>query len=102
MSDEPDATTFDAAVNQVRTLADGGIRVVLDLPETALDAAMWLMTKKRDETPLKVACVAVPPKPALCKLNKTKRDKGNDASAEGNDEQPARPPEDGPGLDGDS
>lgn len=51
------SVAFDAVVAQVRTLADGGIRVQLDLPESAIDAAAWLMQAKRNETPLSVACV---------------------------------------------
>jgi hypothetical protein len=38
---------FDASVNQVRTLVDGGIRLVLDLPEDAVPQAAMLMECKR-------------------------------------------------------
>ena len=35
----PDAVSVTASVAQVKTLADGGIRLSLDLPEDAIDAA---------------------------------------------------------------
>jgi hypothetical protein len=44
--------TFDAAVAQVKTLADGGIRIGLDLPETAIKQAAELMECKRRGVPL--------------------------------------------------
>jgi len=53
MSD--DALEFDAVVAKVQTLADNGIRVTLDLPETAIEAAAVLMALKRNEQALKVA-----------------------------------------------
>jgi hypothetical protein len=46
--------TFDAIVSQVRTLADGGLRVVLDLPEGCVAEAAWLMQVKQDEGVIKV------------------------------------------------
>lgn len=49
-----DALTFDAAVAKVQTLVDNGIRVTLDLPETAIEAAAVLMALKRNEQALKV------------------------------------------------
>lgn len=39
---------FDGAVYKVQTLADGGIRVTLDLPETAIAQAAMLMECKRE------------------------------------------------------
>ena len=39
--------TFPAQVVKVQTLADGGLRVTLDLPETAIFAAAQLMECKR-------------------------------------------------------
>lgn len=39
---------FEAAVNKVQTLADNGIRVTLDLPETEIDAMTKLAICKRD------------------------------------------------------
>lgn len=45
---------FVAVVAKVQTMVDGGIRVVLDLPETAIKQAAELMECKRDEIALKV------------------------------------------------
>ena len=39
--------TFPAQVARIQTLADGGIRVYFDLPETAILAAAQLMECKR-------------------------------------------------------
>ena len=52
MSD--DALTFDATVAKVQTLADQGLRVTLDVPETAIEAAAVLMALKREQRVLKV------------------------------------------------
>lgn len=49
-----DPIEFVAAVSQVRTLADGGIRLQLDLPEDAIEQAAWLMLAKRAEEAVKV------------------------------------------------
>ena len=46
---------FDAVVSKVATLADGGIRVTLDLLETATGPARWLMDRKREGVALRVA-----------------------------------------------
>ena len=40
--------TVVAAVYKVQTLVDGGLRVTLDLPESAIVEAAWLMACKRD------------------------------------------------------
>ncbi len=53
MTDE--ALEFDAVVAKVQTLVDNGIRVTLDLPETAIEAAAVLMALKRNEQALKVS-----------------------------------------------
>ncbi|HLA80424.1 MAG TPA: hypothetical protein VJP78_02170 [Thermoleophilia bacterium] len=45
---------FVAVVAKVQTMVDGGIRVVLDLPETAIKQAAELMECKRDEIALRV------------------------------------------------
>jgi hypothetical protein len=45
---------FVAVVAKVQTMVDNGIRVVLDLPETAIKQAAELMECKRDEIALKV------------------------------------------------
>ena len=42
-----DSVTFMAQVARVQTLADGGIRVTLDLPESAIEQAACLMAFKR-------------------------------------------------------
>ena len=43
---------FSAVVYKVQTLADGGLRITLDLPETAIPQAAMLMECKREEIPL--------------------------------------------------
>ena len=53
-----EAIEFDAAVSQVRTLADGGIRVVLDLPEDAIPQMAMLAECKRQGIYLTVNCSA--------------------------------------------
>lgn len=45
---------FNATVYKVQTLVDGGLRVTLDLPETAVIQAAKLMECKRWEVPLTV------------------------------------------------
>ena len=52
MSD--DALTFDATVAKVQTLVDNGIRLTLDLPEQAIEAAAVLMALKRQGSALRV------------------------------------------------
>lgn len=42
------AISFDAIVSQVRTMADGGLRIVLDLGEDNVAQAAWLMQVKQD------------------------------------------------------
>ena len=49
-----DALTFDATVAKVQTLVDNGIRLTLDLPEQAIEAAAVLMALKRQGSALKV------------------------------------------------
>ena len=58
MSDSP-AIVFSASVNQVRTLADGGLRIILDLPEDAIPQMAMLAECKRNGIYLKVSCEAV-------------------------------------------
>jgi hypothetical protein len=50
-----DALTFDATVAKVQTLVDNGLRVTLDLPEQAIDAAAVLMAIKRNGLAIKVS-----------------------------------------------
>ena len=52
--------TFDAVVSKVSTLADGGIRLTLDLPETAVMAAAQMMECKRLEVALSVLVKVLP------------------------------------------
>jgi hypothetical protein len=47
---------FEAAVARVQTMADGGLRVVLDLPEDCVFEVAWLMECKRQEATVKVLC----------------------------------------------
>lgn len=49
-------TSFWASVAKVQTLADGGIRVTLDLPEQAIEQAASLMVYKREGVVLDVEC----------------------------------------------
>lgn len=39
----PKPIAFEATVYKVQTLVDGGLRITLDLPETAIEAAAKLM-----------------------------------------------------------
>lgn len=59
-----DTLTFDATVNKVQTLADNGLRVTLDLPEQAIDAAAVLMAIKRQGLAIKVSVKIAPEKQA--------------------------------------
>ncbi len=47
---------FVAIVQKVQTLADGGLRVTLDLPESAIMQAAELMVCKREAVVLRVEC----------------------------------------------
>ena len=47
---------FWAIIGKVQTLADGGIRVYLDLPEDAIVQAAELMACKRNGQILNVTC----------------------------------------------
>jgi len=50
---------FTAQVARVQTLADGGIRLILDLPETAIQTATKMMEAKRSGASLEIAAVPV-------------------------------------------
>lgn len=54
MSVEP--VTFWAIVGKVQTMADGGIRLYLDLPEDAIAQAAEMMAYKREGIVLDVTC----------------------------------------------
>ena len=43
---------FDAIVAKAQTLADGGIRISLDLPESAIPQMAMLIEAKREGVPL--------------------------------------------------
>ena len=43
---------FEAIVYKVQTLSDGGIRLTLDMPETAIPQMAMLAETKRDGIPL--------------------------------------------------
>lgn len=50
---------FTASVSQVRTMADGGLRVILDFDERAINAATALMKVKNGGGVLEIAAVPV-------------------------------------------
>ena len=52
---------FPCAVAKVQTLADGGIRVTLDLPEQAIVAAAELMACHQQGAYLEVVCTQTTP-----------------------------------------
>lgn len=58
--DEGDMETirFDAVVYKLQTLADGGIRLTLDLPETAIPQMAMLAETKRQGVPLSFEATA--------------------------------------------
>ena len=49
---------FDAVVYKLQTLADGGIRLTLDLPETAIPQMAMLAETKRQGVPLSFEATA--------------------------------------------
>ncbi len=51
---------FVAVVQKVQTLADGGLRVTLDLPESAIMQAAELMVCKREAVVLEIECAKEP------------------------------------------
>lgn len=80
MTDE--TLTFDATVAKVQTLIDNGLRVTLDLPEQAIEAAAVLMALKRNGAALRVT-VAISP----CKSGQKQ---GNGDKLNKLDERPKR------------
>lgn len=54
-----EAIRFQAQVSKVTTLADGGLRVVLDLSETEIEVAKQMMLARQQGAILEVAAVAV-------------------------------------------
>lgn len=59
MSDE--VIRFVAEIYKVQTLVDGGLRLTLDLPETAVDVVTKMIECKRQGGLLEVAAVPVIP-----------------------------------------
>ena len=59
MSEENEVIRFRAEVAKVSTLADGGIRVTLDLPEHSIEVAKLLMEARRAGAVLEVAAVPI-------------------------------------------
>lgn len=57
MSD--DVIRFQAVVAKAQTLVDGGLRITLDLPETAIEIVAKLMQVKREGAVLEIAAVPV-------------------------------------------
>jgi hypothetical protein len=53
-----DAIVFDAIVYKLQTLVDGGIRLTLDLPETAIPQMAMLAECKREGISLTIKCNA--------------------------------------------
>lgn len=50
-----------AAVAKIQTLVDGGLRVTLDLADSEIVAAAWLMVCKRDGVAVKAIISKVKP-----------------------------------------
>jgi predicted transcriptional regulator len=50
---------FQAQVSKVTTLADGGLRVVLDLSETDIETAKSMMQAKQQGAFLEIAAVPI-------------------------------------------
>ena len=51
---------FEAIVYKVQTLSDGGIRLTLDMPETAIPQMAMLAETKRDGIPLEFTAKVKP------------------------------------------
>jgi hypothetical protein len=63
MAGDLDPIVFDASVYKVQTLADGGIRVTLDLPETATLEAAHLMVCQANGVVLQASLTPIEAKP---------------------------------------
>lgn len=59
MSDNDNLIKFNAQVAKVQTLADGGIRIILDLPETAIDTATKMMQVRQMGALLEIVALPV-------------------------------------------
>jgi hypothetical protein len=51
-----EAISFPAQVVKVQTLADNGLRLTLDMPESEIIAFAWLAQCKRDGVALQITC----------------------------------------------
>lgn len=56
---EDNLIKFKAVVSKVQTMADGGLRVILDMPETAIETATKMMQAKRMGAILEIVAVPV-------------------------------------------
>ena len=56
---EPDVIHFKAQVAKVQTLADGGLRIILDMAETEIETATKMMQAKQAGAVLECAVLAV-------------------------------------------
>jgi len=63
-SNQEDVIRFPAQVIKVQSMADGALRVTLDMPEHLTDIARLLMESKRQGGLLEIAAVAVKAKNA--------------------------------------
>jgi hypothetical protein len=62
-----DVIRFTAQISQVRTMADLGLRVVLDFDESNIEAATALMQAKQAGAILEIAAVPIIPRPVVKK-----------------------------------
>ena len=56
---EKDVIKFKAQISKVTTMADGGLRVILDMSETEIEVAKKMMQAKQAGAILEVAAIAV-------------------------------------------
>ena len=56
---EPDVIHFKAQVAKVQTMADGGLRLILDMAETEIETATKMMQAKQAGCVLECAVLAV-------------------------------------------
>ena len=59
MDKDDDVIKFTAQVSKVATLADGGIRLTLDLSETAIDIAAKMMQVRQAGAVIEIAAIPV-------------------------------------------
>lgn len=58
---ENEAITFTAEVAQVKTLADHGLRIVLDIPDNAVDVVSKMIEIRQTGAFLECVCLAIKP-----------------------------------------